>query len=60
MKSDLDTNETLIILKQKKAQLLFASNLEIAIYAKRENYNDQHDKVLEIVYTEQESQAGTG
>ena len=43
-KSDLDANETLIILKQKKAQLLLASNSKTAMYAKRENYNDQRDK----------------
>ena len=43
-KSDFDANEILIILKQKKAQLLLASNSKTAIYAKRENYNDQRDK----------------
>ena len=43
-KSDLDADETLIILKQKKAQLLLASNSETAMYAKKENYNDQRDK----------------
>ena len=43
-KSDLDVDETLIILKQKKAQLLFASNSKTAMYAKRKNYNDQRDK----------------
>ena len=43
-KNDFDANETLIILKQKKAQLLFASNSKTAMYAKRKNYNDQRDK----------------
>ena len=43
-KSDLDADETLIILKQKKAQLLLASSSKIAMYAKRRNYNDQRDK----------------
>ena len=43
-KSDFDANETLIILKQKKAQLLLVSNSKIIMYAKKENYNDQRDK----------------
>ena len=44
IKSDFDVNETLIILKQKKAQLLLASSSETTMYAKKENYNDQRDK----------------
>ena len=42
--NDFDTDETLIILKQKKVQLLFASNSKTTIYAKRKNYNNQCDK----------------